>query len=140
MDLIQCPPRIAEALDLKEGQKVIQVKRKRSDNSEPVSFVKNYLSADIGEKITIEDLQKHSMQHVLKNKLGINLKKGVQYIQAISADYEIAAALTVNMSAPVIYIDSVVFTKDEKPVEYVQSFYRSDRYKYTLNIGLDEIK
>ena len=136
IDLIQCPTRVADVLDLKQNQEAIEVKRKRCDSDEPVSYIKNYLSADIGQKITRKDLQRYSMLHVLRNKLGISLEKGIQYIEAVSADYEIATALKVNISAPVLYLETLIFDQNKQPVEFVQTFYRSDRYKYTLNMNL----
>ena len=140
MDFISSPTRILEILNLEEGQEVMQVRRKRSDNGAPVSYIKNYLSADIGRKISKMDLQRFPMLDILRNKLGIPLKTGVQFIEAVSADYEIATALNISISAPVLYLETTLFAEGKKPVEFVQTFYRSDRYKFTLNIGLEDKK
>ena len=59
---------------------------------------------------------------------------------AVIADYEIASALSVSISSPVLYLETIIFAEGELPVDFVQTFYRSDQFKYTLKFDLDEIK
>ena len=40
---IKTPQRVAELLNIEGGKEIIQVKRTRSDNNVPVSYIKNYL-------------------------------------------------------------------------------------------------
>jgi GntR family transcriptional regulator len=134
------PRRIAGVLNLNEGDEIFRIRRTRSDNGVLLSYVKNYLPVDIGEKIQKEDLLAYPMLHILRNKLGLPLKTGVQYIVAVIADYEIASALSISISSPVLYLETIYFEEGEKPVEFVQTFYRSDQFKYTLKFDLDEIR
>ncbi len=140
MDLMNSPKRIAKVLSISEGQEVMQIRRRRSDNGVVLSYIKNYLPSEVGAKIGKEDLLSYTMLHILRNKLGLPLKKGVQYIEAVIADYEIATALSVSISSPVLYLETIIFAEGGKPVNFVQTFYRSDQFKYTLNLDLDEIK
>jgi GntR family transcriptional regulator len=137
---IASPKRVASILNLDEGDEVVRIRRTRSDNGAMLSYIKNYLPLNIGEKIEKEDLLKNPMLHILRNKLGLPLKTGVQYITAVIADYEIASALSVSISSPVLYLETIIFIEAEKPVEFVQTFYRSDQFKYTLKFDLDGIK
>ncbi len=135
-----CPTRVAKALGLTEGTEVLRVRRTRSDNNVPVSYVKNYLPVEIGAKINKEDLLTHSMLDILRNKLRLPLQTGVQYIMAVIADYEIASALSVRISSPALYLETIISSEGERPVDFVQTFYRSDQFKYTLKFDLDEIR
>ncbi len=131
---------VAKVLNIDEGQEIVRILRTRSDNGVRISYIKNYLSTDIGEKIGKEDLLSYPMIFILKNKLGLPLSTGVQYIVATIADYEIATALSVSISSPVLYLETIIFAGGEKPVEFVQTFYRSDQFKYTLKFDYDGIK
>ncbi len=132
--------RVSKALAIAEGTEVIRIRRTRSDNNVLLSYIKNYLPLEIGDKIAKEDLLTHPMMNVLRNKLGLPLRTGVQYIMAVIADYEIASALSVKISSPVLYLETIISAEGEHPVEFVQTFYRSDQIKYTLRFDLDEIR
>lgn len=134
------PTRVAKALGLVEGEEVIRIRRTRSDNNVLLSYVKNYLRPEIGERIEKEDLLSQPMLYVLRHKLGVPLRAGVQYLMAVIADYEIASALSVSISSPVLYLETIISAEGDLPVDFVQTFYRSDQFKYTLKIDLDEIK
>jgi DNA-binding GntR family transcriptional regulator len=68
------------------------------------------------------------------HRLELPVSKGVPYISVIVADYEIAAALSLNISSPLLYLETTIFSEGEKPVEFTQTFYRSDQFKYTLRL------
>ena len=114
---------------MEDGQKILRIRRTRSDNDVVISYIKNYLAPDIGEKIGKEDLLSYPMIHILRDKVGMPLRKGIQYIEAIVADYDIASALSVSISSPVLYLETIIFAEEEVPVEFVQTFYRSDHFK-----------
>lgn len=138
---ITCPKKIASALNLPEGGEIFQIRRTRSDDAGGVlSYVKNYLPVEIGEKIQKKDLLTYSMLHVLRNKVGLPLRTVEQYVMAVIADYEIASALSTSISSPVLYLETIIFEEGNKPTEYVQTFYRSDQFKYTLKFDLDAMK
>ena len=137
--LMNSTRRIASALGLNEGEEVVCTIRTRSDNGVVVSYVKNYLPLRIGENIEKKDLLNQTMLQVLRNKIGLRLKKGTQYITAVVADFEIASALNVSISSPVLYLETIIHMEGEIPVDFVQTFYRSDQFKYTLNIDLGGI-
>jgi len=134
------PKRVASALNLGQGDQVLRIRRTRSDNGVVLSYIKNYLPLSVGEKIEKADLLAHPVLHILRNTLGLPVKTGVQYITAVIADYEIASALSVSISSPVLYLETIISIEGGEPVDFVQTFYRSDQLKYTLKIDLDGIK
>ena len=130
------PPKVANLLNIEVGQEVIQVRRTRSDNGIPVSYIKNYLPLEIGRKIKKEDLCIYPMMGILRNRLKIPLTGGIQYVEAIIADYDIASALSISISSPILYLETIIFAKQKKPVEFVQTFYRPDQFRYSVKLGL----
>lgn len=133
---IKTPQRVAELLQIEGDKEIIHVRRTRSDNSVPVSYIKNYLPLKIGEKIKREDLYVYPMLDILRNRLKIPLTGGIQYVEAIVADYDIASALSVNIASPILYLETVIFERRKRPVEFVQTFYRPDQFRYSVKLGL----
>jgi len=130
------PKKVANLLNIEEGQEVIQVRRTRSDHGIPVSYIKNYLPLEIGGKIKKEDLCIYPMMGILRNRLKIPLTGGMQYVEAIIADYDIASALSISISSPILYLETIIFARQKKPVEFVQTFYRPDQFRYSVKLGI----
>lgn len=130
------PKKVANLLNLEGGQEVIQVRRTRSDHGIPVSYIKNYLPLEIGRKIRKEDLCIYPMMAILRNRLKIPLTGGMQYVEAIIADYDIASALSISISSPILYLETIIFARQKKPVEFVQTFYRPDQFRYSVKLGI----
>ena len=130
------PKKVANLLNIEEGQEVVQVRRTRSDHGIPVSYIKNFIPLEIGEKIKREDLCIYPMLGILRNRLKIPLTGGIQYVEAIIADYDIAAALSISISSPILYLETIIFARQKKPVEFVQTFYRPDQFRYSVKLGL----
>jgi GntR family transcriptional regulator len=135
---IKTPLLVSKALNMDPAEEVYRIRRTRSDQGVVISYVKNYLAPAIGEKISEEDLLSYPMMYILRHKLGMPLKNGTQYIQAIAADYDIASALSANIASPILYMETTIFKADAKAVEFVQSFFRSDHFKYTIRLDLNQ--
>ena len=133
---IKPPKKVSKFLGINEDAEVMQVRRTRNANHSPVSYIINYLPLETGMKIKEDDLQKYPMLQILRDKIGIPLSGAIQYIEAIIADYDVASALSVSMTSPILYIETLVFEKVKKPVEFVQTFIRPDRYKYSVKLSM----
>ena len=138
LDMVKSKPekRIAKILNLEPGEEVVKVRRVRSANNVPVSYIVNYLPIGIGEKILKKDLQRYPMLQILMDQFKIPLKSGTQYIEAIVADHEISSALSVSVFSPILCIETVILANRKKPVEFVRTYVRPDRYKYSVNLTL----
>ena len=133
---VKAPKSVAKILGIEHENEVLQVRRTRHDKGVPVSYIRNYLPLEIGRKIKREDLKVHPMLHILKNKLGLPLKGGVQQVEAIVADQDVASALSVSICSPILYLETLIFAKEKKPVEFVQTFFRPDQFRYTVTLDL----
>ncbi len=133
---VKSPKRIADLLGIQEGEEVVQVRRTRNDNGIPLSYIKNYLVLEIGEKIKSKDLCVYPMLHILRNRLNIPITGGIQYVEAIVADYDIASALSINICSPILYLETVIHAKQKKPVDFAQTFYRPDQFRYSVKLDL----
>jgi len=133
---VKTPKQVAKSLNLEEGREVMQLKRIRISNNGPVSYVINYLPLEIGEKVKEGDLRTYPMLQILRDKFRIPLRGGIQYIEPIVADYDISSNLSVSISSPILYIETIIFAKQKKPVEFVQTYVRPDRYRYSVKLSV----
>jgi GntR family transcriptional regulator len=130
----KAPRKILAILNIAEDQELVMIRRVRSVDNIPVSYTINFLPLEIGEKIQKEQLCKYPMLKILRDQLEIPLKSGKQYIEAIVSDHDISTALAVSICSPLLYIETTMFARQKKPVEFVQTFIRADRYRYAVKL------
>jgi len=132
-------PTIAAALELERPVATV-VRRIRTMGDEPFSYTITYLPSDVGSFLTTEALTRAALMEVLIEG-GIQLASATQSIRAQLADAELAERFGVGLGAAALYVERVVRDRHERPVEFVRSWYRGDRYEYTatLDIG-DEVE
>jgi len=134
---VKSPRRVARSLNLEDGKEIILVRRIRSENNTAISYIKNYLPLEIGEQIKAEDLCIYPMLDILRNQLGIPVRGGIQYVEAIVADHDVASALSVGVASPILYLDTMIFEERQRPVEFVQTFYRPDQFRFTVKLTIE---
>ena len=135
MDRIQAPAMIAEKLKLGgEPQEVVRIKRVRLMEGNPFAYTVNFILAETGSRIREKDLLKKPLLHILEQDLGIFFTEAFQTIEASFADPELASKLKMVPGSPVLYVERVMYTKNKKPVEFVQTTYRGDKYKYIVRL------
>lgn len=131
---IAADARIAERLQLNEGDKVAEIKRVRLINREPVSLEISYVLADIGEKLQKADLITRDIFLILENDLQLNLGHADLAIDAVLADSELTKALNVEKGAPIMRIERLTHTADGNPIDFEFLYYRGDAFQYRFRI------
>ena len=124
--------RIAEALHLEEGEKVMRIERLRSANEEIICILISYLPSSL--RIKLEDDFTGSLYDLLETKYEIPIVKGDQLIEASAANKYEAGLLGVRRGFPVLCMTRVTYTTSNKPIELVEGIYRADRYKYGITL------
>ena len=131
---VPAPERVAGVLRIPAGEEIMRFKRVRLVDGGPFSLVINYMVPEIGQKIVERELQHHTILHLLEEKLGIPLGTIRHSVEAIKADVEVASLLGVSVFEPVLYIETAVYSVEGRAVEAVDTYFRSDRYRYTVEL------
>lgn len=131
---IPAPDAVAHHLHVAPGAHVVRFKRLRRAAGDVLSLVINYVLPEFGEKITEQDLAEHGMLRLLEEKVKVPLGTVRHAAEAIRAEAEIAHLLEINPLDPVLYIESLVRSAEGHPVEVANSFFRADRYRYTVEL------
>jgi GntR family transcriptional regulator len=129
------PKLIKEKLELGgESDEVIQIKRVRLLDDKACAYTVNYLPVGIGIRINEKELYKKPLLQIIERDLGFELAEAFQTIEASFADQEVSEQLGIASGAPILFVERIMYTKQRKPIELVQSSYRGDLYKYIVRL------
>jgi len=133
-NVISSNDKIANFLNIKSGEKVIDIQRLRFINDEPIQLVTTYIPFDVCPSLASVDLSNRSLYEYLEKECGIYLAKGHRYIEAVLAnDYE-AALLGIERGDPLLLLDSVSFSENGQPIEYYHALHRGDRSRFEVEL------
>lgn len=117
-----------------ETTELVVFKRLRHIEKEPFSYTLNYLPPAIGDRIKVEQLYTVPLLKILREDLQIPIVRAHETIEAAPADSEVARKLGIPVLAPVMHMRRVMFTTNDRPLELVETFYRADKYHYSVNL------
>jgi GntR family transcriptional regulator len=113
---------------------LVVFKRLRHIEDEPFSYTFNYLRPAIGDRISVERLYAVPLLQILREDLRIPIVRAHETIAASPADPEVSRKLGIPVLSPVMHMKRVMFTTHDRPLELVETFYRSDKYHYSVNL------
>jgi len=117
-----------------EDTELVVFKRLRHIEDEPFSYTLNYLRPAIGDRISVEQLYAVPLLQILREDLRIPIVRAHETIAASPADPEVSRKLGIPVLSPVMHMKRVMFTTNDVPLELVETFYRSDKYHYSVNL------
>jgi GntR family transcriptional regulator len=117
-----------------EENELTCIKRLRNINEEPFSFTVNYLPVSIGDRVRKEDLFSVPLMAILEGDMKIPIVRAVETVEAAPADPEVSSRLRIPVLFPVMHITRTMYTERDKPFEVVETFYRADKYKYSVSL------
>lgn len=132
-NLVKVSAAIASKLKIDEGELVYEIKRVRLADELPMAYEMLYISQHIAPGLT-EEIAGASIYEYLEKALNITIAKGEQSLEASIARKNEAAILQIKEGAPVLLIERTSYMDNQKPLEFVQSIYRGDRYKFKIEM------
>lgn len=126
--------RVRLKLNLSSADEVYQIDRIRKVNKKKIGFHRAYVPVKYIE-LKNSDFEANSTSlYNLFNQNEIYLTNGVETIEAISATEEIHNYLDVPIEFPILYKERVSYSHN-KPIEFVEIYYRGDMYKYHIELS-----
>jgi len=110
------------------------IKRLRHVGDEPFSFTVNFLPVSIGDRIRKADLYTTPLMRILEDEMQIPIVRALETVEAAPSDPEVSSRLRVPVLYPVMHVTRTMFTEEDKPFEVVETFYRADKYKYSVSL------
>jgi len=133
---IDPPAKVARHLEMEgETRKVLQIKRLRLGNGEPIGLQDSYLALAGDAEITRDEVeQKGSIYAILQEKFGIYPTEADETLEVTLATLEEAELLAIPEGSPLLLSERTLWAQDRKAVEFVRILYRGDRYKYFVRL------
>lgn len=129
----------AKVLNILSGAEVVVLKRVRLADGQPIALETSSVIAAICPGILdSHDFASQSLYEVLRNEYNLQLIRAEQTFEARQATRVEADALGLEICAPILNIIRVTYSGDRRPIEYVRSAYRGDRYKFRAVLRLTE--
>ncbi len=127
--------RIAQQLRMVVGTSIVEIKRIRHLNREPVSLEITYLPEAIGARLQKEDLAGRDIFLILENDFGIALGHADLQIDAMLADDTLAQALQVERGTALLRLERLTHAADGTPLDFEYLYFLGHAFQYRLQIA-----
>ena len=131
--------RATEALELKEEEPVLMLKRIRIAEDEPMGIQTAHIPLSMVPGLIDENLENVSLYELLRNRHGLYPARARETYFAVPVEESEAELLSIPAGSPVFAVERVTFLSSGKPFEFVQSVMRGDRYSVILELAADRI-
>jgi|SRR5690606_3911681 len=128
---------VQEALTLPPGSRVLEVRRVRYLNLEPVSVDLSYFAEALGTRLAERDLS-GDIFPLLENQLGIPLGHADLLLEARACGAQEAKLLNIAPGQPVLQVRRLTHDRAGNPIDFEYLTIRSDLYQYRFRIDRKE--
>jgi len=125
---------VAAMLDLVEGDEVFQIERVRLADDEPLAVELLFLDARRFDDIAAVLGESRSLYQLLRARYGVEIASTEETIEAVAAPEREADLLGIPSGVAVLLRSRQSFDSDERPVEFVRSVYRADRFRFRTRL------
>lgn len=133
-ELVDASVKIAEKLQIAINQKVYFLKRLRMLNGRIIALNETWIRSDLGFEIKNDDFDSTTSLYEYLEEHNIELGSADETIEAKMASAEVRRDLFIEDHQPVIYKERVTFDTSQKPIEFSETTYIGDTYKYYVHI------
>ncbi|WP_410557503.1 GntR family transcriptional regulator [Actinomadura fulvescens] len=125
--------KIGRRLSLSPVEEVFTIRRLRLADGAPMAIETLYMPKDLLPELCRDDLEGRSFYDLLREN-GVVVAAGRETIEPTVTTTEEAEVLGVPVHVPAFLFERVAHTEEGRPVEYVRSLYRGDRYRLELDL------
>jgi GntR family transcriptional regulator len=133
--VIDAEPEVAEQLGVAAGSPVVRIERLRYADDEPMAVETVYLDhtrfANIGAELAADA----SLYALLENRYGVVLTGADETIETVLAPPAAARLLGTDAATPMLLLTRRTRESSGRPVEYVRSLYRGDRFRFSTHLA-----
>jgi len=129
---------VSEALEVRPGTPVFRSTRLLLADGEPMGLAISWIAPRLLRNITppsLDELTQGSLYKWMRDQCGASLVRARQYIEAAAVDRDLAALLETAADAPLLTARRQSFDESDKPAEYSVLHFRSDRYRFQIELS-----
>ncbi|MCX2864416.1 MULTISPECIES: GntR family transcriptional regulator [unclassified Roseateles] len=126
--------KLASRLKLIPGSSVMELRRLRMANDEPMALETTYLVPSQLQTLEPAELTRHSLYELLAQRFDIHVRSAMQQVQATVLSEEEADLLEVPAFSPSLLVERLTLGDSGEIIEFAKSLYRADRYRFELQV------
>ena len=123
---------VAAGLGLGPDDTAVKLVRLRLSGELPLLLETSFISSRLGAGLELQDLMTQSLYTLLEQSYGLRLGRSRQTLEAITANEYEAGLFGAEAGTPMILLEGVTYSDQERPVEFFKAVYRGDRFKFVL--------
>ena len=125
--------RISRILKIPYGSNVTFIQRLRFADDEPIGIQNCYIPKDFVPNLKESDVF-GSLYELLENKYQLKIANAIEKHSSILLEKHISNLLHLNYPAAGFMVERTVFLSNGKPIEFVESIMRGDKYSISINL------
>jgi GntR family transcriptional regulator len=125
---------LAGMLDISAGSWVLRIERLRLASGEPMAIETTHLSAERFPTLRGSLAKYASLYEALAELYGVRLAAAEETIETSLATPDEAGLLGTDVGLPMLMLSRHALDGEGRPVEWVRSVYRGDRYKFVARL------
>ena len=133
--VIESEPDVATCLELKDGAPVTRIERVRYANEEPMAVETVYLDHRRFPGIDRKLKEDVSLYAILKSEYHVVPAEGEETIETVLAPPSVSRLLGTDSTTPMLMLTRTTRDRAGRPIEYVRSLYRGDRFRLTTSLS-----
>lgn len=137
-EIIPAGKKVAAYLQLPLGERVFQLERLRSAGGQPMCLEHGHYPASRVPGLERRRDLGGSLYRLLADEYDLRLVRAGETLEAVAAREREAEVLEVAVGSPLLLLERVTWEADGRPIEYVRSFYRGDRYRFQTELVRNE--
>jgi GntR family transcriptional regulator len=126
--------RVARALDVAEGTAVFKLERLRLAGGDPMALEASHIPVSLAPGLLDDGPVRGSLYQFLEGRYGIKLVRATQSLESVAASSYEGEILHVREGTPLLLLERISRDAADRPVEFVKSLYRGDRYRFTTEL------
>lgn len=136
--ILQADFALSRILNLNITDQVFNLELLGLANQQPMALYNSYFQVDTGLRIhreaekMVQQAKAFSTMDLYQKQNNFNPAYVEQSFEAIVAAPQLAETLQVKEGDPLFLVSSIIYTKENHPVEFRKAYYRADKYKFHI--------
>lgn len=133
---VRAGARTGRKLHISPAAEITYIARLRLVDGEPMAIEHLHVPAAIVPGLRPADMESGDFYDLLRDRHGVHVHEAVQSIEPTVANEEEARLIGVPVLSPALLFERLTRDATGRPVEYVHSVYRGDRYRIVSRLAL----
>ena len=134
---LRAPGDVARALQLRASEAVVQIRRLLSFQGQPTVLDEIWLPGAQFRGLTAERLSAWTgpLYALFEAEFGTRMIRATERVKAVAADAAAGQVLSVAAGEPLLLVERITYTYEDRPVEMRRGLYVTRRHHYRNELG-----